>query len=340
MIDVTVLLLGRNYASTAIGPIEVFHSAGQLFSQLQGMTGNPCFRVTSAAVHGTHVDTGYAVGLVAERTIHQVERTDLIVVPAAGLDIDGALAANQELFPWLRRHEDQGAWIAGMCTGAAFLAAAGLLDGREATSHWGVAGILMHRFPQVKWKMDKLITEDRRVLCSGGVYASIDLSMYLVEKFCGHEIAVQTAKSLLVDMPRLRQTAYAVLPLSKPHDDEVIRRAEARIECEFARELSVEELARGFHMSLRNFMRRFKSATGRTPGQYLQATRIAVAKAMLESGASSVQVVGHDVGYEDSAFFRALFRRETGMSPAEYRSRFRGSQPSASGPENRTHGAQ
>ena len=331
MMDVTVVILGGNYASTAIAPIEVFHSAGELFGLLQGKAGSPRFRVTSASVHETRVDSAYGLGLIAQKTIRDIDRTDLIVVPAAGLDLYGQLTANQELLPWLRHHAEQGAWIAGTCTGSAFIAAAGLLDGREGTSHWGVAEALRQMFPRVTWRMDKLITEDRRVLCSGGVYASIDLSLYLVEKFCGHEVALQTAKSLLIDMPRARQSAYAILPLSRPHDDEAIRRAEAQIEREYAHEVSVEQLARDFHMSPRNFIRRFKSATGRTPGQYLQATRIAIAKSMLESGARSVQTVGHEVGYEDGAFFRALFRRETGMAPAEYRERFRSSKPVAAG---------
>jgi transcriptional regulator GlxA family with amidase domain len=329
MLDVTVVLIGGNYCSTAIGAIEVFHAAGQLFAQLQGQPGNPQFRVTPVSVHGTRVDSAYHVGLHADKSIDDIERTDVIVVSAAGLALYEQLTINQKLLPWLKHHADQGAWVAGMCTGAAFLAAAGLLDDHDATSHWGTAPALQQLFPRVRWRMDRLITEDRRMLCSGGVYASIDLSVYLVEKFCGYETAVQTAKTLLIDMPRSRQSAYAILPLSKPHDDQTVRRAEECIQDQHAKELSVEGLARQFHMSPRNFIRRFKAATGRTPGQYLQATRIAVAKSMLENGARSVETVGNAVGYEDNAFFRALFRRETGFSPAEYRERFRNAKPAA-----------
>jgi len=160
------------------------------------------------------------------------------------------------------------------------------------------------------------------VLCSGGVYASIDLSLYLVPKLCGHGVALQTARSMVLDMPRTCQSAYAVLPLSRPHNDDAIRRAEGFIESNFRKPLVVEALARAHHMSERNFLRRFKAATGRTPGNYLQATRISVAKHMLESGSRSVQAISEAVGYEDVAFFRALFRRETGLTPAEYRERF------------------
>jgi transcriptional regulator GlxA family with amidase domain len=322
MIDVTVLLLGGCYASTALGPVEVFHSAGTLWNVLHGERESPRFRVTTAALRSKRVMSPYGVGLLADAEIREVRATDLIIVPSAGLDLDAQLVAHRELYPWLRRHAAKGAYIAGVCAGAAYLAEAGLLDGREATTHWASAQELRRRFPAVNWCPDKMITEDRRVLCSGGVYASMDLSLYLVEKFCGHEIALQTAKSLVINMPRARQDGYAVLPLSRPHDDDTIRSAEASIERNFKCRLRVEDLARERHMSPRNFIRRFKTATGRTPGDYLQATRIAIAKQLLESGARSVQAVCGAVGYEDPAFFRALFKRHTGMSPAEYREHF------------------
>jgi len=113
------------------------------------------------------------------------------------------------------------------------------------------------------------------------------------------------------------QAGYAVLPLSRPHDDDSIRSAEVGIERNFKRALRVEDLARERHMSARSFIRRFKTATGRTPGDYLRATRIAVAKQLLESGALSVQTVCGAVGYEDAAFCRALFKRQPGKSPGE-----------------------
>jgi transcriptional regulator GlxA family with amidase domain len=322
MIDVTVLLLGGCYASTALGPVEVFHSAGTLWNVLHGDREAPLFRVTTASLRSRRVMSPYGVRLQASAVLGDIRATDLIIVPSAGLDLDVQLAAHREMYPWLRRHAAKGSYIAGVCAGAAYLAEAGLLDGREATTHWASAQELQRRYPAVKWRPDKMITEDRRVLCSGGVYASMDLSLYLVEKFCGHEIAVQIAKALVINMPRSRQTGYAVLPLSRPHGDDAIRSAEASIERSFKSRLRVEDMARERHMSPRNFIRRFKAATGRTPGDYLQATRIAIAKQMLEGGARSVQTVCVAVGYEDPAFFRALFKRHTGMSPAVYREHF------------------
>jgi transcriptional regulator GlxA family with amidase domain len=324
MIDVTVLLLDDNYASTALGPIEVFHSAGRLWNTLNGTDPNPKFNVTVASLTRAGVRSPYGVELSAQKSIASVKRTDLIIVPASGLDLDTQLSRHAEMLPWLRKWHRKGAYIAAVCSGAGYLAEAGLLDGRQATTHWAVAEAYAARYPSVRWRADLFITEDQRVLCSGGVYASIDLSLYLVEKFCGHEIALQCAKALLVDMPRTHQSGYAILPLSRPHSDAPIRAIEDYMHEHFAKDLPIELLAERASMSPRTFIRRFKAATGQLPGRYMQMLRISIAKEMLETDSRSVQVVCSAVGYEDLAFFRKLFRRFTGITPAEYRSRFAG----------------
>jgi transcriptional regulator GlxA family with amidase domain len=324
MLDVTVVLLNDSFASTAVGPIEVFHSAGTLWQLFQGKAPEPRFRVTVASLDGGPVISPYALQLQAPRSIRDVKRSDVVVVPSCGLDLEDQFAKHAALFPWLRRQAAHGAYVAGACTGAVYLAEAGLLDGREATTHWATAQEFARRYPAVNWRPEKLITDDRRMLCSGGIYSSIDLSLYLVEKFCGRDVALQCAKSLLVDMPRASQSGYAMLPLSRPHDDPKVRSAEAYMERNYARDLSIEDLARDLHMSPRNFIRRFKDATGRGPGSYLRALRVAVAKELLEDGARSVQAVSAAVGYDDAAFFRDLFRRCTGMTPGEYRDAFAG----------------
>ena len=324
MLDVAVVLLNDNYASTAIGPIEVFHSAGTLWHVLKGETPEPRFRVTVASVDGEGVTSPYSMRLLPQVPLSKVRNADLVIVPSSGLDLDVQFKRHRALLPWLQKKAAQGAYIAGTCTGAAYLAEAGLLDGREATTHWATADEFGRRYPRVNWRPEKLITEDRRMLCSGGVYSSMDLSLYLVEKFCGHEVALRCAKSLLINMPRPCQSGYAVLPLSRPHDDDKVRTAEAYIERNYARDVSIERLARDLGMSPRNFIRRFKTATGRLPGNYLQAMRVANAKELLEGGARSLQAVSAAVGYDDAAFFRDVFKRCTGMTPGEYRETFAG----------------
>lgn len=322
VLDVTVVLLEAGYASTAIGPIEVFHSAGVLWNLLNGEAQHPRFRVRIASIDGASVTSLCSLGLKPECAIHDIKRTDIIILPASGLDVQDRIARNTSLLPWLRKWHSRGAYIAAVCSGVAFLAECGLLDGRQATTHWAVAEILRERYPKVLWRPEQFVTEDGRVFCSGGVYASIDLSLYLVEKFCGHEIALKCAKSLLVSMPRSRQSGYSIVPLSRPHSDEKIKQIEEYLQKYFDREVSIDSLADRIGMGPRNFIRRFKAATGRLPGAYTQMLRVSAAKELLEHGASSIQVVCSKSGYEDLAFFRSIFKRHTGMTPAEYRSRF------------------
>jgi transcriptional regulator GlxA family with amidase domain len=320
VLDVTVLLLDAGYASTAVAPIEVFHAAGVLWNFLHGEPEQPRFRVRTASIDGSEVGGLYPLRLTPQGSIRDIKHTDIIILPASSCDVQERNL--RPLLPWLRKWYGRGAYIAGICSGVAFLAEAGLLDGKRATTHWAVVERLRQRYPQVLWRPEQFVTEDGRMFCSGGVYASIDVSLYLVEKFCGHEIALKTAKSLLVSMPRGRQTGYSVLPLSRPHEDEPVRKAEEYLQQNFDRDLSIDRLATRIGMSPRNFIRRFKAATGRLPGAYVQALRIAAAKELLERGTASIQTVCTKTGYGDLAFFRGLFKRHTGMTPSEYRSHF------------------
>lgn len=324
VLDVTVVLLEDGYASTAIAPIEVFHSAGLLWNSLRGGTPEPRFRVKTASVDGKPVNSVCGIGLTPQASIDDIAHSDIIVLSASGLDVQERIARNTALLPWLRGWHQKGAYIAAICSASAFLAEAGLLDGRPATSHWGLAEDLRQRYPKVDWQEDRFITESGRLLCSGGLYASIDLSLYLVEKCCGHEVALQCAKSLLVSMPRQLQAGYAVVPISRPHGDEAIRAAEDFMQKHFKSDLSTEEIAERAGIGARTFIRRFKAATGHLPGGYLQLLRIIAAKELLEQGAASIQQVSCAAGYQDVGFFRAIFKRQTGMTPAEYRHRFAG----------------
>jgi transcriptional regulator GlxA family with amidase domain len=321
-IDVTVILLDGGYASTAVGPIEVFHSAGVLWNWLKGEPPEPPFRVRIASPGGRMVKSLCNLGLKPECALEDIERTDIAMISASAWDLREKIIRHTPVIAWLRKMHDQGAYIGAVCSGAAFMAETGLMDGREATTHWGVVDALRERYPKVRWRPEQFVTEDARICCSGGVYASIDISLYLVEKFCGHEVALRCAKSLLVGLPRTSQSGYSMMPLSRPHEDARIRKAEEHLRAHFRHEVGIEALAKRAAMSPRNFMRRFKAATGRLPGEYLQLMRINTAREMLENGVRSIQEVCQRTGYADVSFFRSLFKRHTGMTPAEYRARF------------------
>ena len=332
MIDVTVLFLDAGHISTAINAIEVFRSAGVMWDALGGGAPAARFRVTSASPDGRPVKPDGPMTIAPERALADIGRTDLIFVPASGADlqmlvedgydIDAVIARNAHVVPWLRQQAGNGVQIAAVCSGVALVAEAGILDGRQGTMHWALADIYASKFPAVDWQSDYLVTDSDGVYCGGGVNSASDLSLYLVEKFCGRDVAVKCAKALLIEMPRVWQVAFAHLDVAVRHDDVAIGRAQHWMHRNASRSFRFDALATEVGMSPRNFIRRFKSATGVTPLAYLQKLRIATAKRLLETGRSPIQEVSSQVGYEDLIFFRNLFKRHTGLSPGDYRRRF------------------
>src|SRR6202030_743277 len=239
-----------------------------------------------------------------------------------GLSVDDVVERNATIVPWLKCRSTRGVAVASVCSGVGLVAAAGLLDGKRATTHWGLAERFREKYPKVKWMPELMVTEDRGFYCGGGVNASLDLSIYLVERFCGHEIAMQSAKALLIETPRAWQAGFAIVPLKTEHSDDNISAAQEWLHQNFQHTFPLEAPARRVGMSLRNFVRRFKQATGDNPLTYLQKLRVAAAKRLLEGDHRTMQEISDAVGYQDVAFFRQLFERHTGVSPSAYRRRF------------------
>jgi transcriptional regulator GlxA family with amidase domain len=322
MIDVTILFLDGTFSSTAVGPMEVFHHAGTLWNFLAGTRQVPRFRVTTASADGRAVRCDGPIHIQPNVAITAVRKTDLIFIPTTGLRLDDVLEGYAPVVPWLRRWHKRGAAIASVCSGVGLVAATGLLDGKRATTHWALAELFRKKYPKVNWMPELMVTADQGLYCGGGVHAALDLSLYLVEEFCGHEIAMQSAKAMLIETPRAWQAGFAIVPLKTEHGDDTISSAQEWLHENFRRTFSLEAPARRVGMSLRNFVRRFKQATGDSPLIYLQKLRVAAAKRLLEGDHRTVQEISDAVGYQDVAYFRQLFQRHTGASPSAYRRRF------------------
>ncbi|HLK52837.1 MAG TPA: helix-turn-helix domain-containing protein [Candidatus Angelobacter sp.] len=322
MTDVTVLFLDEMFPSTAIGPMEVFRHAGALWNVLTGTQPSPHFRVTTASVDGRAVRCDGPIQVRPAAALKDIRKTELILIPSTGISLDDVVERNALVVPWLRRWHKRGAAIASVCSGVGLVAATGLLDGKRATTHWGLAERFREKYPAVRWMPELMITEDHGLYCGGGVNASLDLALHLVERFCGHDVAMQSAKALLIETPRAWQAGFAVVPLKTEHSDETISSAQEWLHQNFHRNFPLEATAKRVGMSLRNFVRRFKQATGDSPLSYLQKLRIAAAKRLLESDHRTMQEISDAVGYQDVAFFRQLFERHTGASPSAYRQRF------------------
>jgi len=319
--EITVLLIDQMFSSTATGPMEVFRSAGFLWNLFTRTQRTPRFRVTTASIDGRPVYCEGGIQIQPNTAIENVQEIDLIFIPGAWLSKEGIAEAHRPIVSWLQQRSNDEIAIASVCSGVGLVAAAGLLDGKRATTHWGLAEQFRQKYPRVNWMPELMITEDRGFYCGGGLNASLDLSVYLVEKFCGHEIAMQTAKALLVETPRAWQSGFTIFPLTGDHTDDAISSAQAWMHENFAKTFSLEDQARRIGMSVRNFVRRFRQATGDSPLLYLQKLRVAAAKRMLESNQRRMQEISDAVGYQDIAFFRALFQRHTGVSPSAYRAK-------------------
>jgi transcriptional regulator GlxA family with amidase domain len=322
MTNVTVLFLDQTFSSTAIGPMEVFRHTGTLWNNFTGQKPVCHFQVTTASVDGRAVHCDGPIDIQPAAALKDVRKADLIFIPSTGLGIDDVVERNAAVVPWLRRWHKRGAAIASVCSGVGLVAATGLLDGKRATTHWSLAGRFGEKYPKVRWMPELMVTEDDGFYCGGGVHASLDLALYLVARFCGHEVAMQSAKALLIEMPRAWQAGFAIVPLKTEHSDESISAAQEWLHQNFHQSFPLEAPAERVGMSLRNFVRRFKRATGDSPLTYLQKLRVAAAKRLLESDRRSMQEISDAVGYQDAVFFRKIFQRHTGVSPSAYRQQF------------------
>ncbi len=321
MKNITILALDEASATSITGPIDVFNVTGTLWNMVQGIQPSPCFNVKIVTLTGEPVTCMHGVTIEAHGSIADVTDTDLIIISSV-VNIEATLSKQTEIVPWLQKQYANGAQIAAICTGVFILAATGLLDGKDATTHWGVSQEFKQLYPKVNLKPERLFTDANDIYCSGSYSSCIDLSIYLVEKFCGREIAVQTAKILLHDINRISQTPYSSFNFQRNHTDEPVLHAQRHMEKKFAKQIDIERLAKDQGMGRRTFERRFKAATGDTPNHYIQRVRVEKAKRILESEQKNLDEVSYQVGYEDSGFFRKVFVKHTGLKPGEYRMKF------------------
>jgi transcriptional regulator GlxA family with amidase domain len=254
--------------------------------------------------------------------ISSIRKTNLIIVPSLARDYQKAMKGNKQVVEWIEKQYKGGAEVASMCTGTFMLAAAGLLDGKNCSTHWSAANTFRNMFPDVKLQTDQLITDENGIYTNGGAYSFLNLVIYLVEKYYDRHTAIYCAKIFQIEIDRQNQSAFTIFTGQKSHSDEVVKKAQAYIENNLHEKISVEELSSRFAVGRRNFDRRFIKATGNTPVEYSQRVKIESAKKSLETSRKTINEVMYDVGYSDIKAFREVFRKITGMSPLQYRGKY------------------
>lgn len=254
--------------------------------------------------------------------LNEVEKTDLIFIPAFTGDAQSALETNQEFIPWIIEQQRNGAEIVSLCVGAFMLAKTGLLDGKKCSTHWRAAEEFRQMFPRIELVTDKIITEEEGIYTSGGATSYYNLLIYLVEKFTDREMAIRTAKIFAIDIKRQSQSEFIMFNGQNNHTDEDIKKAQRFIESNFQERITIDELSNKFALSRRSLERRFKRATNNTVNEYIQRVKIEAAKKSFETSRKNITEVMFEVGYSDTKTFRGTFKKLTGMTPIDYRNKY------------------
>ena len=254
--------------------------------------------------------------------IDQVPKTDLIIIPALDGDIVKAIEKNKAFIPWIIKQYNSGAEVASLCLGAFLLASTGLLNGKKCATHWLAENNFKKMFPEVNLVTEKVMTDEQGLYSSGGAFSYMNLILYLIEKFTGRDMAVLAAKVFAIEIEREDQLSFIIFQGQKDHDDEQIKKAQEFIESNFQEKITVDQIASKFAIGRRNLERRFKKATSNTVVEYIQRVKMEAAKMNLESSRENVNEVMYKVGYTDTKAFRNTFKRITGLSPVQYRSKY------------------
>jgi transcriptional regulator GlxA family with amidase domain len=258
----------------------------------------------------------------ADALVQDVTDTDLIIIPAVHGNMQQIMTDNELMLNWIVRRYQDGAAVAALCIGAFVLAGTGLLNGKSCATHWDFANQFRQMFPSVNLMDDRIITDENNLYTSGGAYSWLNLVLYLVEKFAGREIAIRCAKGFEIDIQRDSQSPFIIFRPQKSHEDIAIRKAQEYIETNVHTQISVGELASMLALGRRNLERRFKKATANTVKEYMQRVKIEAVKQNLETTREGVYEAMVKVGYTDVKTFRAIFKKVTGISPLQYRSRY------------------
>ncbi len=266
------------------------------------------------------------VPVEARRAVAEVDATDIIIVPSVLLGAEGWKTGRYpELVAWAARMHDRGALLCSACSGVFLLAETGLFDGQPTTVHWGYAEAFAKVFPRVPLQPDRVLIvagEREQLITSGASMTWHDLVLYLIARHVGATAAQTVARFFALQWHHDGLAPYIVFQGRKDHGDAAIAEAQSWLSTHFSVASPVEEMVKRSGLAERTFKRRFTEATGLAPIDYVQRLRIEDAKRRLERTEAPADEISWQVGYEDGAYFRRLFKRTTGMTPGAYRRRF------------------
>jgi transcriptional regulator GlxA family with amidase domain len=298
------------------GPLDVFAEANT-------QAGYPAYRLLVAAGEPGPIRSSSGVRLMPDRIIDRDIEEGIDTLLVAGCPNAAEMPANRAVVAWLRRRAPCARRFGSVCSGAFFLADAGLLDGRRVTTHWAVAEELARRYPAVIVDQDAIHVSDGELRTAAGVTAGLDLALALVEEDLGREIAMKVAGQLVMFFKRPGgQMQFSRKGEAAPAGRAALQELQRWVAANPAVDHSVASLAKRMDLSARHFARLFRSEVGITPATWVEAARVTAARRLLESGHDAPKQVAGQCGFADADTLRRAFARHVGVTPAEYRKRF------------------
>ncbi len=317
-----VLVLGYApvQALDVTGPIEVFSLANRLAEEAGR---RPPYRVDLVSSDGDPLETSSGYSLSVRSSYARVRGPIDTLLVAGGTGTRQAMT-DAPLLAWLRRREPEIRRVASVCSGALVLAAAGLLDGRRATTHWSLCEFMDRSFPKVRMERDPIFVRDGKVSTSAGITAGMDLALALLEEDLGRQPALEVARWLVLFTRRPGgQAQFSHQLAAEWAEKEPVREVQGWLADHLERDLDVAELARRAGMSARNFARVFSREVGITPARYVESARVEAARQRLERTREGVDAIAADCGFGSAETLRRAFLRVLNVTPSEYRERFR-----------------
>jgi len=320
---VTLLALPNALASSLSLPMEMLTAADSL-SRATNQHRSPLRRDLVGAGEEDTVTTSSGLTFKLNGHWRDIGHTDLLIVPALWRNPLTNLRRHPELLPWLRQLAAAQTVLCAVGTGSFFLAEAGLLDQLPATTHWFYFDQFERRYPQVQLKRRHLITEAGTIFCAGSVNSVADLTIHFIERFYGRQIARKVEAQFSPEIRRPFESHVYSAGSADVHSDELVVQAQDELRAHHMEDLHIADLARQLGISPRSLNRRFKQATGMSPGAYLQQQRLNTARDLLRTSNLSIAEVALQAGYTDSGYFCRLFREAMKQTPREYRRSVRG----------------
>ena len=325
--DVLIVAVPESAGSTLYGLVDVLSAAGRLWQELNRESSRlPGFRVRIVSPDGKPMHCGNGIPIHPHFSIADAPSSKIVILPELWLGPDESIRGRYPaLMDWIRRCHGEGRELYSACSGSLLLAESGLLDGCAATSHWGYRELFERDYPGVDFRPEpNLVIADEagRIVTAGGTTSWHDLALHIIARHVSPGEAARIARVYLLKWHDEGQLPYTPLVRRTLHADTLVRRSEEWLAENFQDSRAIANVVAISGLPERTFKRRFRNATGSTLKDYLQNLRIEEAKRLLETSRAPIEEISWASGYEDVSFFRRVFKRLTGMTPAAYRRLF------------------